>query len=79
MISGPVPSYGLSSYLFSRAVAIDDWLYEWTDFENLLFASNFDLFWKKQHLFYKDGTLNKTGALFLTDNIKFIIDSYTSA
>ena len=75
MISGPIPSYSLSTNVFSRVVAIDDWLSKWTDAENVMFVSNFGLFWQKRHLFHRNGTLNRTGALFLTDNITFCIES----
>ena len=78
-ISGPVPSYGLTSELFSRLVAIDNWLLEWAEAGNILYVSNFNLFWKKRHLFHRGGTLNKTGALFLTDNIKPIVHNLISS
>ena len=76
LISGPIPPYGLKTGVFSRVVCIDDWLSIWSGSVNINYVSNFDLFWKKKHLFNRNGSLNRTGAMFLTDNITFAMENY---
>ena len=78
IISGPIPSTGLHTEAFSRLVAFDTWLKKWAAPECILYVSNFDLFWTKRHLFNRNSTLNETGASFLTDNIKFALESFGS-
>ena len=71
LISGPVPSYHLNSEQFTRTLHLNDWLKRWADTEQLCFIDNFDLFWKKKHLFKRNGKgLNDLGSMVLTYNIR---------
>ena len=75
IVSGPVPSTTLKTEAFSRMVAFENWLMKWAAPRDVMFVSNFDLFWRKRHLFNRDGTLNETGASFLSDNIRFSLEA----
>ena len=71
IISGPVPSCDTSCEYFSRLLCLNEWLKNWTNDECIPFIDNFDLFWKKGHLFYSYGRhLNEFGQMVLSNNIK---------
>ena len=75
--SGPIPMRQQSSEVFSRLYSIDQWLNRVlrTAF-GYGYLSNFDLFWKKHHLFRKDGLHpNYKGLTALANNFYRIVQS----
>ena len=71
VLSGPLPPVKCSSEMFSRLLALNNWLLQWTTEEDIVFVDNFDLFWRKPHLFKYNGIdLNNLGSLTLSNHIR---------
>ena len=71
IISGPVPSPGMSSEQFSRLLNLNEWLQTWTEENLITFVDHFDLFWGKKHLFKKNcDDINDLGSMLLSHNLR---------
>ena len=71
IISGPVPSWQFSCEQFTRCLQVNEWLQNLPLTEGVQFIDNFDLFWRKKHLFENNGyVLTDLGALVLSNNIR---------
>ena len=76
VISGPLPTLGRGCNSFSRLMALNSWLSEWTKKNNIEFVDNFDLFWGKEDLLKRDGLHpTKKGSTVLSANIERCINS----
>ena len=73
VISGPILNMNMNSEVFSRILAVNSWLISAIDDKEICasYAENFDLFWSKEHLLFKEDrkTLNYFGAAVLSNNI----------
>ena len=71
IISGPIITPSMSTEIFSRLYALNNWLISWTSENDIAFIDSFDTFWLKKHLFNVTGyDLNMLGAMTLSNHLR---------
>uniref|UniRef100_A0A8C9ZJ24 SGNH hydrolase-type esterase domain-containing protein n=1 Tax=Sander lucioperca TaxID=283035 RepID=A0A8C9ZJ24_SANLU len=78
-ISGPLPSLGRGSGLFSRLLSLNTWLQLTCSIHRIGFIDNFNLFWERGSLFSRDGIHpNTRGSQMLRGNLHHALHTQTS-
>uniref|UniRef100_A0A8C9XWN1 SGNH hydrolase-type esterase domain-containing protein n=1 Tax=Sander lucioperca TaxID=283035 RepID=A0A8C9XWN1_SANLU len=78
-ISGPLPSLGRGSCLFSRLLSLNTWLQLTCSIHKIGFIDNFNLFWERGSLFSRDGIHpNTRGSQMLRGNLHHALHTQTS-